>query len=352
MAIFKLSITFVSVYFVLRSLLFLLEPERAHYVTMGLLNRLYKWRLTRWIASRLWGRKKTPSVTVAGITFPNRIGLAAGFDKNARWLGPWSMLAFGHVEVGTVTPRPQPGNPAPRLFRLPEHHALINRMGFNNQGMDVMLHRLERKPKNSNLVIGVNLGKNKDTPNERAVEDYVKGLHALYSVGDYFTVNISSPNTPGLRNLQDEESLKPLLSKLQDERKILAEKHKKHKPLFLKIAPDLSNESIISITHMVINAGFEGMVATNTTITRNGVGQHPIAKETGGLSGAPLKERSLEVVRLIRETAGPSLALIGVGGISSVHDAKAQLAAGADLIQVYTGFIYGGPQFIQALSAI
>ena len=285
--------------------------------------------------------------TVAGIRFPNPVGLAAGMDKNASLIDYWSSMGFGFVEIGTVTPLPQAGNDSPRLFRLPKDKALINRMGFNNDGKNVVAQRLQNKK--SNIIIGGNIGKNKDTPNEKAVDDYVKCLHKLYNYVQYFVVNVSSPNTANLRELQEKEPLKQLLSTLQYEN----HRKPKSKPIFLKIAPDLTDSQLDDIIEIVKETKIAGVIATNTTINREGL-KTPSSEVNqmgaGGLSGQPVKNRSTEVIRYLAERSGKSFAIIGVGGIHSAADALEKLDAGADLIQIYTGLIYEGPGLVRKIN--
>jgi dihydroorotate dehydrogenase len=317
-----------------RPLLFRLSPDAAHRVSMRALRVLSALR-----DAHIGG----PSHECFGLRFPNRIGLAAGFDKSGRYLDAIAQLGFGFIEVGTVTPRPQPGNPSPNLFRLVEDHALINRMGFNNDGVEATVRRLEKRRYRG--VCGVNIGKNFDTPVENATSDYIKCLRAVYSTADYVTVNVSSPNTPGLRTLQGEESLDELLSELVNER----EKHTKRVPLLVKIAPDLDTKGIESIGRVLLKSGIDGVIATNTTIARSASLRSPHSRETGGLSGAPLHEPSLRVIRVLRAQLGPAFPIVGVGGISSVATARATREAGAELLQIYTGLIYEGPSLITAL---
>ena len=281
---------------------------------------------------------------IRGLDFSNRVGLAAGFDKNARFMEAMSVLGFSHIEVGTVTPRPQAGNSKPRLFRLIQSKALINRMGFNNDGVEVMVERLKKK-RPEGLIIGANIGKNKDTPNENAASDYLICFKALYQYVDYFTVNVSSPNTPGLRELQDKEPLTQLLSALQKE-------NISGKPLFLKIAPDLTESQLDEIIEIVISTRFTGIIATNTTIERSGLkeSQEKIdAIGAGGLSGEPILKKSVNVVKYIKDKSYGQLAIIGVGGIHDAASAQMHLDAGADLIQLYTGLIYTGPSIVKRI---
>lgn len=284
---------------------------------------------------------------VFGIKFPGPIGLAAGFDKNAKLIEPLSAMGFGFIEVGTVTPRAQSGNPLPRLFRLPNDRALINRMGFNNEGVDEVVKRL--KNRSSSCVIGGNIGKNKDTPNETAFEDYLYCFRALYPWVDYFVVNVSSPNTPGLRELQEKEPLMKLLNKLQKAN----HETDRPKPVLLKIAPDLTNHQLDDIIEIVLNTKLSGLVATNTTVERTGLKTEAKVidqKGQGGLSGDPLTDRSTEVIRYLNDKCQGTIPIIGVGGISSPEDVIQKLEAGASLVQVYTGFIYQGPSMIKKLS--
>lgn len=284
---------------------------------------------------------------VFGIKFRNPVGLAAGFDKNGEYIEALSNLGFGFIEVGTVTPLPQPGNDLPRMFRLPADAALINRMGFNNKGVDTLAERLRLlKQKAPEIVVGGNIGKNKNTPNDEAVNDYIKCFDRLHEVVDYFVVNVSSPNTPGLRELQEKEPLKQLLNTLQ-ERNLL---NTVQRPILLKIAPDLTNEQLDDIIAIVKETGIAGVIATNTTIDRTGLySTGPQVKEAGGLSGKPLTKRSTEVIRYLAEKSGRAFPIIGVGGIHSPEDAKEKMAAGAALVQLYTGFIYEGPGIVKRI---
>jgi len=284
---------------------------------------------------------------VFGIKFRNPVGLAAGFDKNGEYIDALSSLGFGFIEVGTVTPLPQPGNDKPRMFRLTDDSAIINRMGFNNKGVDTLAERLRvQRAKNPGIVIGGNIGKNKNTPNEEAVNDYMKCFERLYEVVDYFVVNVSSPNTPGLRALQEKGPLKELLNALQAKNN----SNKIFRPILLKIAPDLTNEQLDDIVEIVTETKIAGVIATNTTIDRTGLRTpEPISKEAGGLSGKPLTERSTEVIRYLSERSNRSFPIIGVGGIHSPEDALAKLDAGASLIHLYTGFIYEGPGLIKRI---
>lgn len=330
---------------------FSFTAEKAHHLAMHLLRLfLYIPGVKAWF--RLKRNHAALPVTSMGIDFPNPVGLAAGFDKDASYLDQLYYLGFGYVEVGTVTPRPQPGNDRPRLFRLPEDHALINRMGFNNSGVDAMVAQLRKY--RGPLIIGGNIGKNKDTPNEEAVNDYLICFEKLYPYVHYFVVNVSSPNTPGLRELQGREPLSRILSRLQ----AANEAQPKQKPILLKIAPDLSDEQLEDVVRIVQDCRLAGIIATNTTISREGLNTSEDtvrALGAGGLSGAPVKQRAQEVASRIVHQAAGKLTVIGVGGIETGADALERLQIGCDLIQIYTGFIYQGPlivfQIIKALQA-
>lgn len=293
------------------------------------------------------GRKSALRFDKKGIRFPNRIGLAAGFDKDGKYFKDLKNLGFGSIEIGTVTPRPQPGNPRPRLFRLPADEALINRMGFNNEGAEMLRNRLENRP--DSLVIGGNIGKNKDTPNENAIDDYLTCFRELKEVVDYFAINVSSPNTPGLRALQDKEPLTALIRAIKEE----ARHQETDQPILLKIAPDLSSEQLADIVEIVTNCELDGVIATNTTIAREGLKTTAAELEkmgNGGLSGKPLEKRSTEVISYLREHLGDEALIIGAGGVNSAQSAIDKLNAGADVVQVYTGFIYEGPALIRAIN--
>lgn len=330
-----------AMYKLIRNVLFTIAPEKVHYMAMGWLKRAYSIAPTRWLVRQLY-TVKHPSLEkeLWGIRFPNPVGLAAGFDKDARWVDELSCLGFGFVEIGTVTPRPQPGNDQPRLFRLPQDEALINRMGFNNQGSEVAAERL--KHKKEHIIIGGNIGKNKVTPNENALDDYEACFRDLYNVVDYFVVNVSSPNTPGLRELQDKEPLMRILNRLRE----LNDQLGSPKPILLKIAPDLTDSQLDDIVEIVQTTRIQGLVATNTTIDRSNL-QTPAtdveAIGAGGLSGKPLRERATEVIRYLHNKSGGQFPIIAVGGIYTAADAIEKLNAGAALVQVYTGFIYEGP---------
>ena len=323
-----------------RPFLFALDPETAHNVTFAGLDQAARFGVARLFAPKL---EATP-VSVMGIKFPNRVGLAAGLDKNAEHLAGLATFGFGFLEAGTVTPRPQPGNPKPRMWRLREADALINRLGFNNDGVDRFLANLAKSSYRG--VLGINIGKNFDTPNDRAADDYVKCLRAVYAKADYVAVNISSPNTAGLRDLQADAALDALLRTLKAEKQALAQQHGKHVPLVVKIAPDLTDDAIRGVARLLVEHQCDGVVATNTTIARNGVAGMPHADETGGLSGAPLRDKATAVIRTLARALDGALPIIGVGGILSAEDAREKVAAGASLVQIYTGLIYRGPQLI------
>ncbi len=329
-----------SLYPLARPFLFALDPETAHEYTFAALDRAAQFGLAQAFAARV----PAAPVTVMGITFPNRVGVAAGLDKNAEHLAGLATLGFGHIEAGTVTPRPQPGNPKPRMFRLPPARAVINRLGFNNKGVAALVENVVRSRYGG--ILGINIGKNADTPNERAADDYVTCLRAVYAHAHYVAINISSPNTKGLRDLQSEAALAQLLTTLKREQAELAQRHGRHVPLAVKIAPDLTDASVRGIAHLLVEHGVEGVIATNTTLARDRVAGMPHADEAGGLSGAPLRERATEVVRVLAAALDGALPIIGVGGIGSAADARERIAAGASLVQLYTGLIYGGPGMV------
>ncbi|GAB1448847.1 quinone-dependent dihydroorotate dehydrogenase [Bacteroidota bacterium] len=286
-----------------------------------------------------------------GLRFPNRVGLAAGLDKNAAYLHELSALGFGFIEIGTVTPRPQDGNDKPRLFRLKEDKALINRMGFNNDGVDVVAERLKTRPKG--LIVGGNIGKNKLTPNEKAVDDYLVCFEKLYQLVDYFVVNVSSPNTPNLRELQDKKPLMEILSRLVEARNRFIKKDISHKPILLKIAPDMTREQLDDIVEIVLETGIEGVVATNTTLSREGLvtnSEEVSAIGAGGLSGKILMDKSTQVLSYLHQKSEGKIPMIGVGGINSAEDAVTKIKSGAGLVQVYTGFIYEGPVLVKKIA--
>ena len=328
----------------IRPLLFCLPPEAAHRWTMAALRVFSILPFGPAVVKFFSGKvPHSEPLVVSGLAFPNPVGLAAGLDKDAEAVAALGALGFGFVEVGTLTPKPQPGNPQPRLFRLPKDRGLINRMGFNNHGVVAAAQRLKNRP--AGLVVGGNIGKNKDTPNELAAQDYVLSLRALHPVGDFFTVNISSPNTPGLRALQSLEPLRELMREVLEER----DRHQPRRPVWVKLAPDLTNEELVDTAQLIVSAGADGIIATNTTLSRSGLGTDPLKVEqmgTGGLSGAPLRQRSTDVIRVLRGAVGPDFPLIAGGGVLSGKDAREKKEAGATLVQVYTGLIYEGPHLV------
>jgi dihydroorotate dehydrogenase len=327
-----------------RPFLFGLDPEQAHDLTLGALAAVQRTPLVCAVAQE----RVADPVTLAGIRFPNRVGLAAGLDKNGRCIDAFGAMGFGFVEVGTVTPKAQPGNPRPRMFRLPQAQALINRLGFNNDGLDAFVAHVQRARsfRAAGGVLGLNIGKNATTPIERAVDDYLLALTGVFPHADYVTVNISSPNTKDLRSLQSDAALDTLLSALVARRDELARAMSRRVPLFLKIAPDLDAEQLALIAATVRRHRVDGLIATNTTVARTAVQALAYADEAGGLSGSPVFEASNGVIRLLRAQAGPSVPIIGVGGVLSGADARAKLDAGADLVQIYTGLIYRGPALV------
>lgn len=332
-------------YRLLKVFLFRIDPERAHHITMWWFMLVLRIPGVKALFKALF-QVHHPSLerTVAGMKFSNPVGLAAGFDKNGLYLSAMAALGFSHIEVGTITPVAQDGNPKPRLFRLIRSRALINRMGFNNDGVEVLAKRLE-KPRPKGLIVGANIGKNKITPNEDATYDYLICFERLYDLVDYFTINVSSPNTPGLRELQDKGPLTELLTALQ-------ENNPDDKPVFLKIAPDLTTEQLDEIVDIIIETGLTGVIATNTTITRNGLTESKESVDSigaGGLSGAPLIDMSVSVVRYLKEKSNNRFIVIGVGGIENYATAKKHLDAGADLIQAYSGLIYTGPGLVKGI---
>jgi dihydroorotate dehydrogenase len=334
-------------YQIIKNLLFLLPAEKAHHFTMKLFGFMMKLPFSRYFFQKLFIVERE-NTSFLGLDFKNKVGLAAGFDKDGKYVELLQYLGFGFIEIGTVTPKGQVGNPLPRLFRLKEDDALINRMGFNNDGADVLAEHLENFS-NKNVVLGINIGKNKDTPNELADEDYVYCFERLFPFADYFVVNVSSPNTPNLRDLQDKEPLMRLLNRLQD----LNFQKKKAKPILLKIAPDLTFSQLDDVIEVIKNTKIAGVVATNTTIDRSGLKTNSSFVESigvGGLSGKPVKDKSTAVIRYLRERLPKEVVIMGVGGIHSVNDAKEKIDAGADLVQLYTGFIYEGPDLIKKIA--
>lgn len=325
-------------YSLIRPLLFKLDAERAHNLALSTLD---------YIPSFFFKQVQGKPVNAMGLTFPHPVGLAAGLDKNGEHLDALAKLGFSFIELGTVTPRPQPGNPPPRLFRLPEAQAIINRMGFNNQGVDALVAHVKKARYQG--ILGINIGKNKDTSLDNAGNDYLYCLRAVYSLASYVTINISSPNTPDLRQLQQGDYFVHLLTQLRDEQARLAELHQRHVPLLVKISPDERDETIKQMTEIILNYGVEGIIATNTTCSRESVAHLPYAQEQGGLSGKPVTDLSNRCLRLIKQYVGDAVTLIGVGGIDSVAAAQEKLDAGASLVQVYSGLIYQGPSLVNRI---
>ena len=331
----------MNLYPLLRPFLFSLDPETAHEVTLKLLN----FSQTSGLNKYLYPTLEDKPVNVMGLNFKNPVGLAAGMDKNGDYITALNTLGFGFLEIGTVTPRPQPGNPKPRLFRLPEHQAIINRMGFNNLGIDHLLAQTQHSAYDG--ILGINIGKNFDTPIENATEDYLIGLRKAYASASYITINISSPNTKNLRQLQQGDSVASLIATLKEEQLKLQREQGFYVPLAVKIAPDLSDEEISHIAKLLLRFEIDGVIATNTTIARDLIAGHPLANEAGGLSGAPVKNQATHVVRGLASELNGKVAIIAAGGILCAADAKEKLTAGASLVQVYSGLIYRGPQLIE-----
>ncbi|MEQ5789578.1 quinone-dependent dihydroorotate dehydrogenase [Muricauda sp. NFXS6] len=335
--------------FLIRPVLFLFDPEAVHHFSFWAIKLFSKLGFSGLFRKIFEVKDPKLEREVFGVKFKNPVGLAAGFDKNAKLYNEFSDFGFGFVEIGTVTPKPQPGNPKKRLFRLREDKAIINRMGFNNKGVFEAVEQLKKKHR---VIIGGNIGKNKVTPNEAAIKDYLICFEALFEHVDYFVVNVSSPNTPGLRELQDKEPLTKLLKKLKSQNKKLAKSTaNREKPILLKIAPDLTDDQLLDIIEIVAETKIDGVIATNTTIERKGLKSHLIlSEEKGGLSGKPLSKRSTEVIRFLSDNSRKAFPIIGVGGIHSAEDALEKLEAGADLVQLYTGFIYEGPALIKKIN--
>ncbi len=335
-------------YSIIRFLLFRLDPETAHRLTFRLLRAMYALAPLRVLLR--WGyRRNTPSLVTSlfGRELPNPVGLAAGLDKHAEYLDILCDCGFGWLELGTVTPQPQPGNKIPRLFRLPRARALINRMGFNSVGIDAFLTSLRRFERH--CVVGINVGKNRDTPVEQAVDDYATALHTVYTTADYVAVNISSPNTPGLRGLQDEAQLEILLARLKQEQAALARTRAVYVPIAIKVAPDLDDVQITAMAQLIERHKLDAVIATNTTISRPGLERELLANEAGGLSGRPLKALSTDVIRKFHQALQGRVPIIGVGGIESADDVWEKMVAGADAVQLYTAFIYDGPALVKRI---
>jgi dihydroorotate dehydrogenase len=336
-----------------RRLLFSLDAESAHHATLSGMKATHALGLLRLLSGECCRPAPENPVRVMGLDFPNRVGLAAGLDKKGEAVAAFGSLGFGHVEIGTVTPRPQPGNEKPRLFRLREHEAIINRMGFNNPGIEGMLRNLERSRKGFAGVLGINIGKNFDTPNEEYLGDYLACFEGAYGAADYITANLSSPNTKGLRDLQSAETCRELITRLQEKREELkAEPGARHVPIVIKIAPDLEDDAVRSLAPVFSETGIDGVITTNTTIDRESVSGHPLSGEAGGLSGAPLTEKATEILALLRSEMDDSIPIIGSGGVMSAEDARAKFDAGAALVQVYTGLIYRGPSLVREIAEI
>lgn len=334
--------------FLIRPVLFLFDPEVVHHITFMLLRFIGRVPGAKWILGKAFTLEgESLRKTLFGLSFPNRIGLAAGFDKDAKLIDELGCFGFGFIEIGTITPRPQPGNDKPRLFRLPKDSALINRMGFNNRGAKQAAEQLSKRK--SKIIVGGNIGKNKTTPNEHALADYTACIDTLYPYVDYFVINVSSPNTPDLRALQNKDPLQKLLMEIRN----YVKTKPVVKPVLLKIAPDLTSEQLNDIVDVLLITKIDGVIATNTTVGREGLRSANAKLDqigSGGLSGMPLCNRSTEVIKFLRGKLGPDFPIIGVGGIMSVEDALDKIKAGADLIQIYTGFVYNGPYFVKKIN--
>jgi dihydroorotate dehydrogenase len=327
-------------YSILRPMLFSLNPETSHEVSLSLLNLAEKTHALGLLSVDVM---ENP-VTVMGIRFPNPVGLAAGLDKNGDYFNALGKLGFGFIEIGTVTPKAQPGNDKPRLFRIPEAQAIINRMGFNNKGVDHLVDQVKQRRYQG--ILGINIGKNASTPVENAVDDYLIGMQKVYEHADYITINISSPNTQGLRSLQFGDSLKQLLSQLKDEQLRLQQLYKRYVPFAVKIAPDLTDEETRQVAEILLANNIDAVIATNTTLSREDVRDLPFGNESGGLSGLPVQKKSTKMIRNLRSILGKKMPIIGVGGINDAQSAGEKICAGASLVQIYTGFIYKGPAVI------
>jgi len=324
---------------IIKPILFKINPESAHHLSMSFLKIGHKLKFTNFLPNQII---KDP-IEICGLKFPNRLGLAAGFDKNGEWIDELSTLGFSHIEIGTVTPKSQQGNSKPRLFRLPEQQALINRMGFNNDGLTHVKENLDKR--GSKVIVGGNIGKNKTTPNEIAMEDYVRGLEELYEYVDYFTINISSPNTPGLRDLLEKDQLEILLKSVDEKRKDLEEYFSIKRPTFVKISPDMTQSQIGQLLNICCKWNIDGIVSTNTTISRDGI----LLQESGGLSGKHLQKKSNQIIKFIYDITSGQLPIIGVGGVFTKDDYDRKIDSGASLVQVYTGLIYEGPFIVRKI---
>lgn len=329
------------IYPLIRRFFFSLDAEKAHMLGLKAIKLVNSAKLSRLV----FGQPVSAPKTVMGLTFPNSVGLAAGLDKNGDYIDGLSAVGFGFIEIGTITPRPQPGNPQPRLFRIPKAQAIVNRMGFNNKGVEYLIEQVKKAQ--ADTIIGINIGKNFDTPVESAADDYKICLQRVYTLADYITINISSPNTPGLRSLQFGDELRHLLDVLKTEQDVLCESTKKYVPLAVKIAPDMDDSDIKVIAELLLEKNIDAVIATNTTISRSAVEGLDNAEEQGGLSGAPVFQQSTHVVRILAEHLKGKIPIIAAGGIFSAQDAKDKISAGAELVQIYTGFIYQGHQLIK-----
>ncbi len=338
----------MNFYKIARSLLFKLDAEKAHDVSINGLRALQSLGLTPILEPNL----KNNPINIMGLNFPNRIGLAAGLDKSGQCINGFGSMGFGFVEVGTITPRPQSGNPKPRLFRLKEHNAIINRMGFNNPGIENAIDNIIKSSKGYSGIVGVNIGKNKITPNAEALDDYMKGLRSFYNIADYIAVNVSSPNTSGLRELQSPEYARKLISPLMKERDLLSHQYEKIVPIAVKLDPDMQQDQIMALAELFLELKIDAVIATNTTVSRDKVQDHNLSQELGGLSGKPLHSQSNDAIHNFKNSLNDEIPIIGVGGILSKKDAEEKIEAGAKLLQIYTGLIYKGPALIRELVEI
>lgn len=338
----------MNFYKIARSLLFKLDAEKAHDVSINGLRALQSLGLTPLLEPNL----KNNPINIMGLNFPNRIGLAAGLDKSGQCINGFGSMGFGFVEVGTITPRPQSGNPKPRLFRLKEHNAIINRMGFNNPGIENAIDNIIKSSKGYSGIVGVNIGKNKITPNAEALDDYMKGLRSFYNIADYIAVNVSSPNTSGLRELQSPEYARKLISPLMKERDLLSHQYEKIVPIAVKLDPDMQRDQIMALAELFLELKIDAVIATNTTVSRDKVQDHNLSQELGGLSGKPLHSQSNDAIHNFKNSLNDEIPIIGVGGILSKKDAEEKIEAGAKLLQIYTGLIYKGPALIRELIEI
>ena len=338
----------MNFYKIARSLLFKLDAEKAHDVSINGLRALQSLGLTPLLEPNL----KNNPINIMGLNFPNRIGLAAGLDKSGQCINGFGSMGFGFVEVGTITPKPQSGNPKPRLFRLKEHNAIINRMGFNNPGIENAIDNIIKSSKDYSGIVGVNIGKNKITPNAEALDDYMKGLRSFYNIADYIAVNVSSPNTSGLRELQSPEYARKLISPLMKERDLLSHQYEKIVPIAVKLDPDMQRDQIMALAELFLELKIDAIIATNTTVSRDKVQDHNLSQELGGLSGKPLHSQSNDAIHNFKNSLNDEIPIIGVGGILSKKDAEEKIEAGAKLLQIYTGLIYRGPALIREIAEI